>query len=627
MVLTRYKQRLIFPKSDPNARRYSLLRETYSSRPSPRSQGGLETSGTESSSSASSLDLSNSNLLLTNPSLGFIRYLSISIESLGLSTSDIDLYFNYGANLSIDNLVLSEQEIAIAKTLLLPAEDVVLSSNEASILRSKLLSEDTLINSGGDLSLSRNYLLNQLTLHLTSLDISIDASTMLRLIEDNLLLSDVDILKSRLQDLGIDTVALTSEGSFQRILYLNPSLLWLETNTLPPYQPDLTQYLSLDLEVLQLSEVTPALSKLLQLYSDNLQLQTVNQNYFRYSNLSDTNLGLTEVNILGSRSASLQQDYINLGEENQSLVRLGYPSVGYINLIQTDITTSAVSGGGTLFLLEQISSGASSNVLGAFSLARRLTSTYTGNLVRLRRSSDNAESDFGFDSSGNLDESAVETWAAGTDAYVRTLYNQAGSATNLEQSTSGSQVIFVSAGNLLKYANRPAAGVDGGAGAGRYLGQWGTSPRLGSKDFALWIVHERNAGDEQPLLTNVFAEGQGVMWRTDGYLTFQVSGNNDPSLLFTSSRLTPGTDTTSERKCILINHDYGLSSAAYVNNTTLFGSGVVLSTSDYDWNAVGSYFSFRAQYKSISEFIIFNSQIIGSSDLSTMMTDGTTYYS
>ena len=45
----------------------------------------------------------------------------------------------------------------------------------------------------------------------------------------------------------------------------------------------------------------------------------------------------------------------------------------------------------------------------AYSL-RKLLTAYTGSAIRVRRSSDNTESDIGFDGSGNLDTSALLTF-------------------------------------------------------------------------------------------------------------------------------------------------------------------------------------------------------------------------
>lgn len=80
-------------------------------------------------------------------------------------------------------------------------------------------------------------------------------------------------------------------------------------------------------------------------------------------------------------------------------------------------------------------------LFGAWSAARRLLAAYTGDLVRLRRSSDSAESDFGFDADGELDVAAITTWKGAASLYLVTLYDQKG-ANNMTQATAGSQPPF-----------------------------------------------------------------------------------------------------------------------------------------------------------------------------------------
>ena len=59
---------------------------------------------------------------------------------------------------------------------------------------------------------------------------------------------------------------------------------------------------------------------------------------------------------------------------------------------------------------------------------RRLLTSYTGDLIRLRRISDIAESDFGFDGNGDLDTAAITTWLSGADGFVVTWYDQRATA-------------------------------------------------------------------------------------------------------------------------------------------------------------------------------------------------------
>lgn len=79
-----------------------------------------------------------------------------------------------------------------------------------------------------------------------------------------------------------------------------------------------------------------------------------------------------------------------------------------------------------------------SNIEAAYSVRRLLTS-YAGNLVRLRRDSDNAESNFGYDVNGNLDKAAITTWLAGANGFGVTFYDQSGNGRDAVQATAVNQ--------------------------------------------------------------------------------------------------------------------------------------------------------------------------------------------
>jgi hypothetical protein len=58
----------------------------------------------------------------------------------------------------------------------------------------------------------------------------------------------------------------------------------------------------------------------------------------------------------------------------------------------------------------------------AYSLSQLFT-TYTGYAIRVRRSSDNAEADIGFDGT-DLDTASLTSFCSGTDGFVTTWYDQ-----------------------------------------------------------------------------------------------------------------------------------------------------------------------------------------------------------
>lgn len=91
----------------------------------------------------------------------------------------------------------------------------------------------------------------------------------------------------------------------------------------------------------------------------------------------------------------------------------------------------------------------------AWSVARRLSSTYLGSIIRVRRVSDNTQLDIGYDGQ-LLDTVSLLTFCAGTDGYVHTIYDQSGNGRNLVQTVQGQQSLIVSGGALILRNLRPA---------------------------------------------------------------------------------------------------------------------------------------------------------------------------
>jgi hypothetical protein len=79
--------------------------------------------------------------------------------------------------------------------------------------------------------------------------------------------------------------------------------------------------------------------------------------------------------------------------------------------------------------------GLSATTSTGYSVHRKIRTGYAGNCLRLRRSTDNVEQDFGFDPNGDLDVSSINTFLGGATGFVSVLYNQGtlGSASDLIQ--------------------------------------------------------------------------------------------------------------------------------------------------------------------------------------------------
>jgi hypothetical protein len=102
------------------------------------------------------------------------------------------------------------------------------------------------------------------------------------------------------------------------------------------------------------------------------------------------------------------------------------------------------------FLLDTYSGAAS-----AYSSTRRLSSTYTSSLIRVRRSNDNAEQDIGYTAGNLLDEAALTTFVGANNGFITTWYDQSGNAKNMTQTTALSQPQIVSSGTILTQSSKP----------------------------------------------------------------------------------------------------------------------------------------------------------------------------
>ena len=96
----------------------------------------------------------------------------------------------------------------------------------------------------------------------------------------------------------------------------------------------------------------------------------------------------------------------------------------------------------------------------AYSL-RRLSSTYTGNLIRVRRSSDNAEQNIGYDSNNILDTASLLTFCGAGNGFVTTWYDQSGNANNATQTTAANQPQIVSSGAMITTNSKNSISFDG----------------------------------------------------------------------------------------------------------------------------------------------------------------------
>jgi Alpha-L-arabinofuranosidase B, catalytic len=114
------------------------------------------------------------------------------------------------------------------------------------------------------------------------------------------------------------------------------------------------------------------------------------------------------------------------------------------------------------------------NAAFAFSF-RKLRNAYAGSAVRIRRSSDNAEADIGFDGEGDFDTAAAASHIGGGSGFIVTWYDQSGNGRDVTQATAADQPTYTASG----ISGLPVASFDG---ANEYL--------ITSANFALFPLTE-----------------------------------------------------------------------------------------------------------------------------------------
>jgi hypothetical protein len=96
----------------------------------------------------------------------------------------------------------------------------------------------------------------------------------------------------------------------------------------------------------------------------------------------------------------------------------------------------------------------------AYSL-RKLRTNYNGPAIRVRRSSDNAEQDIGFDVNGNFNEIQLRGFLGTSDGFVTVFYDQSGNGRNASQLSQTSQPRIASIGTIDRQGIRPTMVFDG----------------------------------------------------------------------------------------------------------------------------------------------------------------------
>lgn len=125
-----------------------------------------------------------------------------------------------------------------------------------------------------------------------------------------------------------------------------------------------------------------------------------------------------------------------------------------INKLSSAEAAAIAARSGASYLLDDYSGAAV-----AYSL-RQLSSSYSGNAIKVRRSSDNAEADIGF-SNGRLDVSALSAHCGSSDGFISVWYDQSSNSNNATQGTASKQPKIYNGSSVFTVSGQPSISFDG----------------------------------------------------------------------------------------------------------------------------------------------------------------------
>ena len=149
----------------------------------------------------------------------------------------------------------------------------------------------------------------------------------------------------------------------------------------------------------------------------------------------------------------------------------------------------------------------------AYSL-RKLDSSYGGNAIKVRRSSDNAEQDIGFTATGDLDTGSLLTFVGANSAFVTTMYDQSGNSVTASNANAAGQPRIVNTGTLDAINGKATMNFDGG--------DWfsGTLPSTTNNYSSVFLVEKVaniNSNRVPFSQNNITSAGFGVIDHADGW--------------------------------------------------------------------------------------------------------------
>jgi len=235
----------------------------------------------------------------------------------------------------------------------------------------------------------------------------------------------------------------------------------------------------------------------------------------------------------------------------------------------------------------------------AFSV-RKLSSTYIGSAIRVRRSSDNAEQNISF-SGADLDTTSLLSFVGSSNGFVTTWYDQSGANKDMSQTTASNQPLIVESGVLITKNGKPTVKIVSNnhltmsSGIG---GSW--------TNFAFFAVYYKNTTTNNVVLGY---DDYKYLWLD--YNTTNYIGNAPISYTIPINTLS------------LISTNCNSSAVGFYRNNLLISTVALDAATDFKSIGYNSYSA--GQTKFISELVLYKINQV--SNLSNIHTNINNYYS
>ena len=268
------------------------------------------------------------------------------------------------------------------------------------------------------------------------------------------------------------------------------------------------------------------------------------------------------------------------------------------------------SSGGVVPLLLDSYSGASV----AYSL-RKISASYTGYAVRIRRNTDNASQDIGFDGSGNLDTASITSFLGANSGFVSIWYDQSGNSNNAVQVSLSQQPLIYNSGSLITVNSKPSIYLNGGYTLGL------TNTVTLGNFTTLWVSKKDTKSDDYYIMLNKeFAGGNFFGEPLSSGVPF---ANSTSFFINTTLGNTSASNTENTQHLAYLNRRNSTQAVGQFNNSNNSYNNSVNSVA-VPINFIANYGTFS--YKgNVQEILIYSSD--KSNDRSGISSDINTYYS